>query len=333
MFPLMAGERLLLAAAALAVIAAAFPAPAAAVPAEVCETAGVARTCERLLSRAEARDVAAGWYHTCALLVTGNVDCWGLDDEGQAADYAGGDAVGVSAGADRTCALLRDGDVTCWGGGFTGERGFGSAVEVDVGGFHTCVRTEGDEASRVDRAVEGTQPGAVVCFGSDTYGQSSDRLADDVLDVAAGGYHTCVTLETQKVTCWGYDQDERAADRKAGGALEAGVGTTCILRDGSARCHGRDDLGQDADYEGDDAVEIAAGGTHVCVRTDSGDVVCQGDDRYGQAADDDGGDVQAMAAGYVHTCALRISGDVDCWGDDRYGQAQDREVEPVTGLR
>lgn len=320
----MAGERILLAAAAVALVAALVPAPAGAAPADLCESAGVSGTCEQLLSRAEVRDVAAGWYHTCVLLVTGNVDCWGLDDEGQAADYDGGDAVGVSAGADRTCVLQREGGVACWGDGPSGELGFGAAVQVDVGGFHACVRLDDATAAQTREFVEGTRPGDAVCFGDDTYGQSADRVEGDVLDVAAGGYHTCVTVESPRVTCWGYAQDDRTQDRSAGSDMEAGPGTTCVLVDGRADCRGRDALGQNLDYGGGDAAEVAPGGTHVCVRTDGGDVACQGDDRYGQAAGDASGDVQAVAAGYVHTCALRLDGSVDCWGDDRYGQAADR---------
>lgn len=321
----MAGERLLLAVAAFAMVAVAFPAPAGAAPADLCETAGAADTCEQLLSKAEARDVAAGWYHTCALLVTGNVDCWGLDDEGQAADYVGGDAVDVSAGADRTCALLRGGDLACWGDVASPEPAVGNAVELDVGGFHACVRTGDTPLNRTLETTGGTRPGDAVCFGDDTYGQAADRRTGDVVEVAAGGYHSCATTETGVLTCWGYSEDNRSDTRPAGAAVEAGPGTTCVLQhDGSVDCFGREDLGQDAGYNGTDAVEVAPGGTHVCVRTTGGDAVCNGDDRYGQAADDDRGDVQAVSAGYVHTCALRLDGSVDCWGDDRYGQAGDR---------
>jgi hypothetical protein len=41
----------------------------------------------------DAVGVAAGNYHTCVLTSNGNVDCYGNNDSGQAADYTGGDAV------------------------------------------------------------------------------------------------------------------------------------------------------------------------------------------------------------------------------------------------
>lgn len=74
-----------------------------------------------------ARDVAAGVMHTCAVLASGEVECWGWNDYGQLGDgtltsrpspvrvrgLVG--AVAVAAHLRNTCALLRDGTVACWG--------------------------------------------------------------------------------------------------------------------------------------------------------------------------------------------------------------------------
>src|SRR5438876_1878896 len=92
--------------------------------------------------------VAAGGFHTCALLADGTVRCWGENDFGQlgngTSDPAPGTpttfnpspvtvsgiptAVAISAGGWHTCALLRDGTVQCWGENTYGQLGNGATT-------------------------------------------------------------------------------------------------------------------------------------------------------------------------------------------------------------
>ena len=58
--------------------------------------------------------VSAGGDHTCGILDTGAVACWGLDADGQSTPPAG-TFTEVSAGADHTCGILDTGAVACWG--------------------------------------------------------------------------------------------------------------------------------------------------------------------------------------------------------------------------
>ena len=72
--------------------------------------------------------ISAGVYHTCALLISGSVYCWGLNDVGQvgigyvsdageASPPASAIMSGVSAlacGYGHTCALMSTGGVRCW---------------------------------------------------------------------------------------------------------------------------------------------------------------------------------------------------------------------------
>ena len=82
--------------------------------------------------------VALGKYHTCALLKSGGVQCWGENRYGQLGDgmfkntrVTPTDVVGmssgvqaISAGAEHTCAI-HNGSAKCWGhdtGGVSGHR-------------------------------------------------------------------------------------------------------------------------------------------------------------------------------------------------------------------
>ena len=58
--------------------------------------------------------LAVGAFHSCAMDVSGDVSCWGMDDDGQAtpeeATY-----INIWSGADFTCGLTMDGGLICWG--------------------------------------------------------------------------------------------------------------------------------------------------------------------------------------------------------------------------
>jgi cysteine-rich repeat protein len=94
--------------------------------------------------------IAAGLFHTCALLTGGSVKCWGsnwigqlgLGDthrRGEASGEMGSNlpgvdlgsgksALGVVAGWYQTCALLSDSDVKCWGDNQLGQLGLGNTM-------------------------------------------------------------------------------------------------------------------------------------------------------------------------------------------------------------
>src|SRR5690606_25107936 len=88
-------------------------------------------------------DISAGSHHTCALLDTGSIRCWGRGDYGvlgygnvenigndevpaSVGDVEiGGLAALVVAGRDRTCAILSTGALRCWGFDGYGVLGLG----------------------------------------------------------------------------------------------------------------------------------------------------------------------------------------------------------------
>jgi len=121
--------------------------------------------------------------------------------------------------------------------------------------------------------------------------------------------------------------------------LQAMMDGVCELADGVVRCAGRNMWGEVGDgtrephrewsrvpgIEG--AVQLAAGGHHVCVRFGDGTARCWGDNAFAQLGDGIGGeprtspvavvgvsDIVELRAGGAHTCARVRGGDVLCWG-------------------
>src|SRR5262249_18779484 len=126
--------------------------------------------------------LGTGNLHTCAVLESGAVKCWGENRHGGLGDRTTAtrpspvDVIGlegvktVSLGQDFSCALLENGGVDCWGdgsGGYVGDGRKGDSpvpsrvanlatvAALTAGTFHAC-------------ALHGD--GSVRCWGSSGYG-------------------------------------------------------------------------------------------------------------------------------------------------------------------
>jgi alpha-tubulin suppressor-like RCC1 family protein len=269
------------------------------------------------------RSITAGSTHTCVLVHSARVKCWGRNNFGQLGlgdttsrgDGAGemGDdlptvnlgtgrtATALTSGESHTCALLDNGTVKCWGKNDVGQLGLG------------------DTASRGDGAGEMGDSLPPVSLGA---GRTATAIT-------AGDNHTCARLDNGTVKCWGNNTNGRlglgdvAARGDAAGemgdslpavalgtgrtarAVSAGSGQTCALLDNAAvKCWGANGFGQlglgDALAHGSGAGEM-------------GDNLPTVDLGTGRTA-------TAITAGVLHTCALLDNGTVKCWGNSASGQ-------------
>jgi len=297
--------------------------------------------------------IIAGGDHTCALLTTGAVRCWGRglfgrlgyantnnigDDElpSSAGDIKLGEAATkIYSGTDFNCALLKSGSLRCWGNNANGQLGYAnttrigddehpsSAGPVNLGGQADTLAAGGQ--SQHTCALRTTRN--LLCWGhlgdDETPASAGDvNVGAAVVDVAAGYRHTCAQLTTGKVRCWGEGTYGRLGY----------ANTKTVGDDETPATVGDVNLGAGK------VTQVVAGHSHTCALLSTGVVRCWGYNYYGQLGyghkknigDDEfpstagdvkvGGTVIQLAAGMFHTCALLSSGTVRCWGFAKYGQ-------------
>ncbi|MBN9681566.1 RTX toxin [Corallococcus sp. NCSPR001] len=316
----------------------------------------------------EGSKIALGANHTCALLKTGLVRCWGRGESGQlgygntadvgAADditgagyvVLGGGATKLAAGGNHTCALMHTGKVRCWGNNYFGQLGYGNNLNV---GDDEQPLTKGDvnlgagvKAKDIVAGFNHTcallETGRILCWGRNAAGQlgyaHTNQVSDpstqtpvyvgEVAQLSAGAYHTCVQTKTGAVQCWGASNN---------GQLGATVSTTDSTNNSSCRdwspygCTYRM-LAQSVTVNlgGATALQIATGYDHTCALLSNGSVKCWGANANGrlglgpnppssttvptQAVDLDGSTAYQLTAGENHTCVLLSTGAARCWG-------------------
>ena len=247
----------------------------------------------------DAEDLSVGALHACSALTSGEVVCWGSNDDQQAGGGANPLAtprtvpglvgvVEVSAGNESTCALHGTGRVSCWGSNDSGQLGRGT--------------TGGDFAVPAE-VVAPVAPGPLT----------------GITQVAVGDDHACALTSAAEVVCWGANDFGQLGD----GSLAARSRPVRVLESGAP-------LGG--------VEEISVGWSHSCARLSSGEVRCWGRNQIGQLGDGTSTTRSApvavrrsgaaltgttsLGAANLHTCALRGS-EVVCWGLNATGQLGD----------
>ncbi|MGH3646150.1 MAG: Ig-like domain-containing protein [Micromonosporaceae bacterium] len=259
--------------------------------------------------------VAAGGFHSCAILGDGTVKCWGSDGMGQLGDGNPGDtsatpvvvsgltgAVALALGEFHSCALRTGGTVSCWG-----HNGFGQL----------------GDGTKVDKAA----PTAVAGL--------PDPAVDPVLVLSTGSSHSCVLLDDddRTVRCWGHN---------AYGSLgHATAVVDSVMQPSTSPLTVRFDNNPDPLITNlvplTGITSLTSGQYHSCARITGGGVRCWGNNNRGQLGQDPKpsthiledsvnalpisglGAVDAVTGGGFHTCTLAGTA-LKCWGYNFYGQ-------------
>ncbi len=186
---------------------------------------------------------ASGDYTNCALLSSGNTECWGWI--GSDIEYTGADAVSISTGYGQSCVLTNTGNVNCTGHYLTGANNNwqtvyagGDATWVALSSYAACWATasstnltcKGWNVTEPTWATEGTalpavgghyamcvllDHGNVDCMnnGYNEVGQTAGYFAEDAIDADGQFDVTCVATEAGNVECWGRLNDSIRSHR------------------------------------------------------------------------------------------------------------------------
>jgi len=287
-----------------------------------------------------ARAVTGGAEHTCAILPSGRVKCWGRNTQGQLGQDntatlgdsagemaalapvnlgAGRTATAITAGGvpgslGHTCALLDNATVKCWGAGNSGRLG--------SGGFSHL----------------GDQAGEMAALAPVNLGAGRTATA-----VTAGAEHTCAILDNATVKCWGdnfYGQLGQDSTTSVG-SNPGDIATMAPVNLGAGRTA--------------TAISAGSGGSHTCALLDDATVKCWGNGASGKLGQgstatlgDQAGEMAVLApvdlgagrtataisAGTFGTCALLDNATVKCWGggsNGATGQGNTNDVGDTPG--
>ena len=298
--------------------------------------------------------ITTGLWHSCALHQTGNISCWGNNQDGQLGDGTGGnerdmssfpvrvkdieDAIAISASDFHSCALHQTGNISCWGRNWFGQLGDGTGGDLI-------------DYSLVPVKVVGIEDATAV----------STSLA-----------HSCALHQNRTISCWGYNGEGQLGDGTGGNrnfgdissvpvkvagiedaiAISAGISYSCALHQNSnISCWGHDSyrwLGDGIEDDSlvplkvmgiDDATAISAGSYYLCALHQNSTISCWGDSGNGRLGNGTSGgltdyssvpvkvvgieDAIAISAGISHSCVLHQNGTISCWGNNTVGRLGD----------
>jgi len=268
---------------------------------------------------------------SCALLASGQVNCWGNGFGVSPKPLDGGPATRFDVGNEYSC-LAGDAGVVCNGPGFyTYSFASNSISELAVGDRRACA---------VDRA-------GLWCWGDFAAEEHNVKLSRERVlgikgkakKVSIGETGTCA-LADNKVWCWSVYGAEMVpkVQKLSGNAIDVSIGelmACAVLENGKVECLAKKPQsipqhGSNATFEisetqevrlPEKAVSVAVGlGNSGCILAESKKVYCWDETTFRPRPTTDAllvetpGPVRSLDYKYSNGCALLESGDFHCWG-------------------
>jgi alpha-tubulin suppressor-like RCC1 family protein len=260
------------------------------------------------------------------------------------------DVQSVSLGTEHSCAVLGSGHLACWGQQSSGRLANGEVapggIPEPVIGFNAQMQPVTNARAVALGQLHGcilTGASQVECWGDNSRGQlgrdpqtlSSSSVVlpvpnlQNVTAIAVGAFHTCA-LSDQRVYCWGGNARLQLGNRARG------------PNDPDYLPRPLSSLSR--------VVTLAAGPVHTCATTDTA-IYCWGANHRGELGKADLVDTATpvqvslndplsgqvlVAPGDEFTCALVGSSGTACWGSDAYGELgrarTDYDPQPIPAL-
>ncbi|TDR45927.1 alpha-tubulin suppressor-like RCC1 family protein [Tahibacter aquaticus] len=299
------------------------------------------------------RQLALGSHHSCALMHSGKINCWGNGangrlGSGQTTNQATPaevltvtDAVAIGVGGGHSCAVLADGSMKCWGLNIDGQVGDGTQTDraipvfvsgnitahaISLGGFHSCALNTA---------------GALQCWGRNASGQLGDgttirrltpvaigAIGSGASQLVTGAYHSCVLASGNVLKCWGFNDTGQLGNGTV-------TGSTVPLNVVNATAP---------------ILALSAGLAHTCLRSSGNRIQCWGNGDYGRTGTGDSSAssplvslpalISGLPAGVASlslrsntSCASTSPGSAHCWGLNSPGQIGDGGVVRHAGPR
>ena len=258
--------------------------------------------------------ITSGDYHSCALLDSGAVRCWGANataqlgtgqvssKEGEPVDVVGlGSAMSIAAGAGHTCAVLTSGAPRCWGS--SSHHQIGSYRSGSAYSFNEQTGVISGLTFEAPHSLSWVRPGdlfrnnsndtdALITAVDMDAGTITVRMPPDPSRFNGGWFHirgvVLAPVEPRYLT-------------SGVSKITSGASHTCAIQNGNAYCWGSHAFGQIGRFTNDErkwptqifppadtaVFDIEAGGNHTCwllssLDWEGGSLWCWGNDRYGQ---------------------------------------------------
>jgi len=295
----------------------------------------------------KATAISVGGWHTCALLESGTVKCWGDNQFLQFGEGSEGmayseipkkiqlqkNAKAISAGATHTCAILEDKSIECWGGEkpasvagtltelehiLTPEKFIG--VQTDPTKADSCAPITDEDKCKI--AVKEALKDFKLTSGNPIDWSTITTVEGGTLHSSlpygcvfhqkSGCSSDTCSLCPDENDCWEIlvNQQKSYAPKSCSDTAKCIVNCQTSLPN--------------------NAKAISAGGAHTCALLDDGSVQCWGDNGQGQISGIKAElsrnhimtfgvrKATAISAGSSGTCALLDDEEVVCWGSPTF---------------